>query len=77
MHVDELPVVGYSHHHPVTVDIADGSREIEVSDLVLLADTEETEGLAELKVVLNANQVRRALGHDACKWNIFSRYSSL
>ena len=52
LHVNELSVVRHGHHHLVAVDIADGSRKVEVSDLPLLVDAEEGHRPAELEVML-------------------------
>ena len=53
LHIDQLSVVWYRHHHSVTIDIADGTRKREIPDLVLLANAEETNRFSELEVMLN------------------------
>ena len=59
LHVDELTIVRHSHHHPVTIDIADGARKVEIADLrrtriarILINTSEKCYRPAELEIVL-------------------------
>ena len=59
LHVDELTIVRHSHHHPVTIDIADGARKVEIADLrrtriarILINTSEKRHRPAELEIVL-------------------------
>ena len=51
LHVYQMPVVRHSHHHTVSVDIADGSRKVEILNLILVVNAEKGHGPPELEVV--------------------------
>ena len=53
LHINQLSIVRHRHHHPVTSHIADGSRKVEVLDLVLAIHTEEGHRSAELEIMFN------------------------
>ena len=51
LHINQLPVVWHSHHHPVAIHVAHTGGKVEIFDLVLFIDTEKSHRSAKLKIM--------------------------
>ena len=51
LNINKLTIVGHSHHHPVTINITDGTRKREVFDLILIILLEKHHRSSELEIM--------------------------